>query len=183
MSHKFDVKKLDKLNNPKRLDTLNLDLLLRELNLDSNSVLVDVGTGTGFFAEAILNKMPDAICFGFDISKDMLSWIKENKSPDILSRFNVQLMEESKIPLADNFADLVFMIAVYHELENPRDLLKEASRVLKPNGKLLICDWKEGSHHHFVKKNDILEDLNVCNFKNLKEIDASEPFLCLISST
>ena len=55
-NHKFDVKKLEKLNNPKRLESLNLDLLIKELNLPSNSTLVDIGTGTGFFAESYFKK-------------------------------------------------------------------------------------------------------------------------------
>ncbi len=181
-NHKFDVKKLEKLNNPKRLESLNLDLLIKELNLPSNSTLVDIGTGTGFFAEAILRKIPDSTCFGFDISEEMINWTTENRVPSLNSRFSVKLMTENEIPVKENFADLVFIIAVYHELDNPMLLLKEVKRILKPNGKLLICDWKEGAHHHFVKKEDILNHLTTSNFKNIKEIDASEPFLCLISS-
>lgn len=181
-NHKFDVKKLEKLNNPKRLESLNLDLLIKELALPKNSTLVDIGTGTGFFAQAMLNKLPSSTCIGFDISQNMLNWTNENRVPKLNSRYNVKLMPENSIPTEDNSADLVFMIAVYHELDNPEILLNEIHRILKPTGKLLICDWKEGSHHHFVKKDNILKTLNQTNFKDIKEIDASEPFLCLISS-
>ncbi|MGL5414846.1 MAG: class I SAM-dependent methyltransferase [Clostridium sp.] len=179
--HKFDVKKLEKLNNPKRLESLNLDLLIKKLDLPENSTLVDIGTGTGFFAQAILDKLPSSSCIGFDISQDMLNWTTENIVPKFNSRYSVKLMPENEIPAEDNSTDLVFMIAVYHELDNPELLLKEVKRILKPTGKLLICDWKEGSHHHFVKKDDILKTLDQTHFKNIKEIHASEPFVCLIS--
>ena len=40
-------------------------------------------------------------------------------------------------------ADLVFMIALHHELDNPEQVLDEAYRLLEPGGKVLIVDWKK----------------------------------------
>ncbi|WP_419727368.1 methyltransferase domain-containing protein [Terrisporobacter petrolearius] len=98
------------------------------------------------------------------------------------SRLKTDLMEENKIPLEDKVADLVFMITLHHELENGEKLLKDANRILKDNGKILICDWKEGAHHHFVKKESIISDLKNSNFNNIKEIYASEKLVCIIGS-
>ena len=50
--HKFDVKKLEKLNNPKRVDMIELGKIVNELQLSSKSVLVDIGAGTGIFSES-----------------------------------------------------------------------------------------------------------------------------------
>lgn len=180
--HKFDVKKLEKLNNPQRLQMVDLQNLISELDLPSNSVLVDVGAGTGIFSQEFLNSIPDSTCFAYDISKEMIDWIKENRVEKMDSRLKADLMEENKIPLEDKVADFVFMITLHHELENGEKLLKDANRILKDNGKILICDWKEGAHHHFVKKESIISDLKNSNFNNIKEIDASEKLVCIIGS-
>lgn len=181
-NHKFDVKKLDKLNNPERLKFINLDSIISELNLPKESVIVDIGVGTGLFSESFLNKLPDSKGFGFDISEDMVQWVKENRLDSLNGRLDVAVMSENKIPLDDNVADLVFMITVHHELQDPSELLDDVKRVLKSNGKLLICDWKEGVHKHFVTKESILNDLNMAGFKNIKEVNGSDKFVCLISN-
>ncbi|MGL4990836.1 MAG: class I SAM-dependent methyltransferase [Sarcina sp.] len=180
--HKFDPKKLEKLNNPKRVESLNLELLIKELNIPSNSTLVDIGAGTGVFSEELLKLIPDSKCYAYDISNDMITWINENRVPNLNSRLFVSLMEENKIPANDNFADLAFMINLHHELENSDILTKEVYRIIKTNGKILICDWKEGAHHHFVKKDVIINDLKNAGFENIKEIDASENLVCIIAT-
>ncbi len=180
--HKFDVKKLDKLNNPKRLEMIDLNKIVNELELPKEPTLVDIGAGTGIFSEAFLNKIPNSTSYALDISKDMIDWMEANRVLQLKSKLHTRLMEENNIPLEGNFADLVFMITVHHELENSEKLLNDAKRVLKENGKILICDWREGAHHHFVKKESILDDLSASGFNNITEIDASEKLVCIIAN-
>ena len=51
--------------------------------------------------------------------------------------------EEHTVPLDDGIADLVFMINLHHELENPYLSVEEAYRILKPDGEIFIVDWKK----------------------------------------
>ena len=53
--HKFDISHMDVLNDPKRLEILDLNTVYRHFNLRKDMTLVDIGTGTGLFAEAFLN--------------------------------------------------------------------------------------------------------------------------------
>ncbi|GAA0824658.1 class I SAM-dependent methyltransferase [Clostridium tertium] len=181
-NHKFDVKKLSKLNNPERLSLIDLDKIIEELQLPKDSTIVDIGIGTGIFSEAFLSKLPNSKGLGFDISEDMIKWVKENRKDASTGRLSIAIMSENEIPLAENTADLVFMITVHHELKDPVSLLKDAKRVLKNDGKLLICDWKEGVHKHFVTKESILEDLDSSGFKNIKELNNSNKLISLIAT-
>jgi SAM-dependent methyltransferase len=52
-------------------------------------------------------------------------------------------MEESSVPLSDCIADLVYMVNLHHELEEPEKVVREAFRLLKHGGKLMIIDWKK----------------------------------------
>lgn len=180
--HKFDVKKLDKLNNPERLNLINIDEIIKQLDLPKESTIVDIGIGTGLFSEVFLNKLPDSKGFGFDISEEMIEWVKKNRIDTLDGRLSVGVIGENEIPLAENTADLVFMITVHHELKNPINLLKDVKRLLKNNGKLLICDWKEGVHNHFVTKESILNDLKIAGFNNIKELNNSDKLVCLIGN-
>ena len=44
--------------------------------------------------------------------------------------------------MADEMADVVYMINLHHELAEPDFLVAESYRLLKPGGKIFIVDWK-----------------------------------------
>lgn len=142
-SKKFDPKKLAKLNDPKRLEYLNPDLIWEKAGLRDPSVLIDIGAGTGFFSLLFSKKMKKGKVYACDISDEMLSWMEDNLPPESKGRVIPVKMEESSVPLPDNMADLVYMINLHHELEEPQGLLREAIRLLRRGGELLIIDWKK----------------------------------------
>jgi len=139
---KFDPKKLAKLNNPGRLLDIPPEYIAEKLKLGDRAVLVDIGAGTGFFSTAFLRQLNAEKVYACDISGTMLDWMRRNvvaKQPAVVP---VQCTE-SEIPLDDSIAGLVFMLNLHHELERPAEMLAEARRLLKPDGKILIIDWKK----------------------------------------
>ncbi len=44
--------------------------------------------------------------------------------------------------LPDTSLDLAFMVDVYHELEYPHEMLQALYKALKPNGKLLLIEYR-----------------------------------------
>ncbi|HWR72582.1 MAG TPA: methyltransferase domain-containing protein [Nitrospirota bacterium] len=79
----------------------------------------------------------------YDFPDEMLRWMNEHLPPDVRSCVIPMKMEESVVPLPDGIADLVYMINLHHELERPREIVREAHRLLKKGGKLMIIDWKK----------------------------------------
>ena len=142
-SKKFDPKKLAKLNDPKRLEYLNADIIWEKADLKNPSVLIDIGAGTGFFALLFSEKMKKGKVYACDISDEMLSWMEDNLPSESKGRVIPVKMEESSVPLPDAMADLVYMINLHHEFEEPLRILEEALRLLTRGGKLLILDWKK----------------------------------------
>lgn len=179
--HKFDIRKLEKLNNPERLNMIDMNKLINEMNLDGESTLVDVGAGTGIFAQEVLNILPKSKCYALDISQEMIDWMNQNRTPLLENRLIPKLMSESKVPLDDDVADLVFMITVHHELDNADELLSDIYRVLKQDKYILICDWKEDKHHHFVKESKIIEDLNKSGFRDINKFDDYDRLVCFMA--
>ena len=137
---KFNPKKLKKLNDPARLTDIPPALIQQRLNLKNPKVMVDIGAGTAFFSRAFLSQFSCSTIYACDLSEVMLDWIREHVTPDHPGIIPVK-SGESTLPIEDGTADLVFMIALHHELENPLQMLKEALRLLKPGGKILIIDW------------------------------------------
>lgn len=184
MSNKFNVKKLEKLNNPERLKMINIEGIVNHYNLKNLSTIVDLGTGTGIFAKKILELIPNAECIGLDISPEMIDFANENIAT-IEKRYSAQLMEENHIPLEDNSVELLFMITVYHELDNPQSILKEIFRVLKPGGRVFILDWKPGANvkhaDQLVTTEEVIRHLSNSCFTDIEEYNASEKLYCISS--
>ncbi len=139
---KFDPKKLQKLNNPQRLIDIPPDFVWEKLNIEKPGVLVEIGAGTAFFSIAFLQKCKTSTLYACDLSEVMIEWMDENVSPQFPNIIPVKT-EEHTVPLDDGIADLVFMISLHHELDSPPLTLIEANRILKPNGKIFIVDWKK----------------------------------------
>ena len=142
-SRRFDPKKLDKLNNPDRLSYLDPGLIWDSVGLHSPKTIIDIGAGTGFFAFIFAGKMDRGKIYACDISDVMIEWITEHTPADIKESVVPLKMEENSLPLNDGIADLVYMINLHHELEQPVKLIVEACRLLEVGGMLAIIDWKK----------------------------------------
>lgn len=183
---KFDTSKLDRLNNPERLRLTPPDKIWEKLDLQEPRTAVDVGAGTGFFSIPFLEKMgSEAIIYALDISQIMVDWMTAHVVP-VHQRIRPGLMGESSIPLEDNSVDLALLFYLYHELEDPRKMLREVRRILKPGGKAAILDWRaeampEGPPLEIrVTPKRIREDLESCGFRNILEDRSMEKHDLLI---
>jgi len=181
MAHKFDTDKLEKLNDPERKKLLDPDIIWETLKLEDPEILVDIGAGTGFFAVPFSRKMKNGKIYACDVSEEMVSWMKNNLSKEDLEKIVPLKTEESRVDLPDCIADLVYMINVYHELENPQMMLRETYRILKENGRTAVIDWKKEEHsfysipgpplHRRVSKEIIKKELTDSGFDFISDLD------------
>jgi len=85
--------------------------------------------------------------FGIDISKHAINVAKTLNQKAI---FETQDVQDLKFP-KNNF-DLILAIDVLEHLPNPKKGIQEISKVLKPNGILIISTPNPDSYSHKIKK-------------------------------
>lgn len=143
MAHlKFDMAKLERLNDPGRFDSLPPEVFFSALGgPDDARVIVEIGAGTGLFAAAFAERAPEAIVYAADTAVEMLEWMRANRPEVAAGRIAPVRAEETSVPLADGIADVVYMINLHHELADPPSSYAEAFRLLRPGGRLLVVDW------------------------------------------
>ncbi|MDF1557159.1 MAG: methyltransferase domain-containing protein [ANME-2 cluster archaeon] len=141
MSHKFDAKNVAVLDDPGRKEFLDPEFILDMLNLNENTVFVDFGAGTGYFA------LPAAIhvkeVYALDILDEMVEVIQSKARSLNITNIKPVLSGESSFPVPDGAADVVFMANVFHELDDHPLVLKEVIRILQSDGILVVVDWKK----------------------------------------
>lgn len=141
---KFDIRKLERLNDPGRLETLDPERMWDALGRPHDArTIVEIGAGTGFFARRFAALAPDSVVYAADVEDAMLEWMRDNL-PEVAEERVVPLKSaETAIPLDDGIADVVYMVNLHHELDDPAAVLAEALRLLRPFGSLLVVDWAD----------------------------------------
>lgn len=146
MAHqKFDVTKMERLNDPERLESLPPEVMWRALGEPSPHAIVDIGAGTGLFSCRFAELAPEAELYAVDIEPAMVRWMLEHRPLHLCQRLHPLLGRESAIPLGAGEADLAVMIALHHELADPSASYREVLRVLRSGGQLLVADWLPGN--------------------------------------
>lgn len=143
MAHlKFDIAKLERLNDPARFEQLPPDVFWEALGApEGEAVLVEIGAGTGLFASALVAMSRDVIVYAADTADQMLEWMQFNRPEVREDRIFPVKASETGLPLPDAMADALYMINLHHELAEPEASYAEALRLLKPGGRLLVVDW------------------------------------------
>ena len=112
LSQKFDPANWQKLVDPERAEHLNPERVVVLTGILPGETVVDVGTGVGYFLQAILTAVgPEGTVYGVDISQEMLDKVAE----EVGESAQVRLVhsQELAIPLEDNLADHVFVANVF----------------------------------------------------------------------
>ncbi|HYM39983.1 MAG TPA: class I SAM-dependent methyltransferase [Thermoplasmata archaeon] len=141
--HKFPVERRPYLDSEERRSYLNPRAILRAFRVRPGMRIADIGSGTGFFA------LPAAEAVGrtghvhaVDLSPEMLEDLEAKLSAQRITNVTVVRSTEDRISLADRSVDFAFLACILHELDGPGTLL-EARRILRPQGRLGIVDWKK----------------------------------------
>lgn len=103
--------------------------------MNFNNVL-DVGCGTGTLLQKILDEKPQVKAYGLDLSEEMLV-VAKGKLP---KRVELVCGEAESLPYDNKRFDLVIMVDSLRYFASPDQAVKEAYRVLKPGGTLIVCD-------------------------------------------
>ncbi|MCC2112186.1 MAG: class I SAM-dependent methyltransferase, partial [Hyphomicrobiales bacterium] len=101
--------------------------------------MLDLGTGTGRLLELFAPLYVRAV--GIDMSRDMLDVARANLDRAGLSRVQVRQGDIFLLPTPAGHFDLITLHQVLHYLEEPGRAIAEATRALKPGGRLLVVDF------------------------------------------
>ncbi len=101
--------------------------------------LLDLGTGTGRMLELFGPDIERGL--GLDLSLDMLLLARDRLERAHLRHCSVRQGDIYDLPLPNDSFDVVIVHQVLHFLDDGARAIKEAARVLRPGGRLLVVDF------------------------------------------
>lgn len=112
--------------------------ILRILEIQKNTVIADLACGQGFFAREFAKS--GARVLASDIAEELIAIAKKNTPPALENKITYKVSPADKLGfIANSSVDKAVIIFAIQNIENVKEVLAEASRILKPNGKLVIA--------------------------------------------
>jgi demethylmenaquinone methyltransferase / 2-methoxy-6-polyprenyl-1,4-benzoquinol methylase len=116
--------------------------MVREVGANSRDRILDVATGTGMVAVALVRRYGCSVV-GLDQSPEMLAGAraKLERSPGLAERIDLVQGEAESLPFADGEFDHLTFTYLLRYVEDPGATLRELSRVVKPGGRIASLEF------------------------------------------
>lgn len=123
------------------------------LHLVPKVIVADLGAGEGMISQLIARQAEQVYCI--DSSPRMVEVGKELAEKNQLENLQYLLGDIEAVPLEDASVDIALLSQALHHANRPEKAIKEAYRITKLGGRVVILDLKE---HTFEKARELYAD-------------------------
>lgn len=132
------------LEREERVEEEQPDVALAALKLPVGATVADVGAGSGYMTERMARIVgPSGKVYASDIQPQMLAILQRRMASVGLTNVELVLgtVDDPKLPA--NAIDLILMVDVYHEFQQPQRMLRRMHDALKTDGRLVLLEYRK----------------------------------------
>lgn len=166
-------------------------------SLREGETVLDLGSGAGFDCFLAADKVgKNGRVIGIDMTPEMVEKARENAQKSNYKNIEFHLGEIENLPIADNSVDVIISNCVINLSPDKEKVFKEAFRVLKSGGRIMVSDivlLKElpdfikesveayvGCLSGAIIKDEYIKAIKIAGFQEVKIIDeTSFPVECM----
>ena len=140
----MSVAHADWLVRPERDVQEQPDRVVKKLDIPQGSTVVDLGAGVGYFTWRLAKAVGETgKVIAVDIQPGMIDRLRETLKQRGVTNVEPVLGSEENPNLPENAVDLVLVVDVYHELQQPENTMEYVRRALKPDGRLAVIEYRK----------------------------------------
>ena len=140
------------LERPERESEENVSTLIKNMSINLEDTIADIGAGSGYHTFRMALKAPKGFIYAIDIQEEMLSEISSRINNGYLKNITPILGTETNINLTENSVDKILLVDVYHEFKYPYEMMESIKKALRPNGKIFIIEYRGEDPRVPIKK-------------------------------
>ena len=131
------------LERTERMDEERPDLVLNALDLKPGMTVADIGAGTGYYTWRIAQRIGAAgTVYAVDVQPEMIKALEQQMSRRGIANVKAVPGTPADPKLPRNSLDLALMVDVYHEFEQPYEMLAAIVGALKPGGRVAFVEFR-----------------------------------------
>jgi len=151
-------------------------LMLTNLGIKPGMTIVDMGCGNGFYSLKMAQMTgKKGRVLAVDVQPQMLLYLRERMEESDVENITPILGSFHSPRLPPNTADLILMVDVYHEFSHPVLMLREMRDSLKPDGLIVLLEYREEDPEvpikplHKMSKAQVDLEMKANGFERAKE--------------
>jgi ubiquinone/menaquinone biosynthesis C-methylase UbiE len=146
MPHRFDPRHLWFLNNPIRKLTMPPEPILTRIGVRPGIRFADIGAGSGYYSFPAAGLVgAEGRVYALDIEPEATAYLRREKEKRTMTNLEVVLSTDASLGLDPRSIDIVFMSAVFHEVEDRGRMLGLVKEALRDGGRLAIIEFDRGA--------------------------------------
>ncbi len=116
--------------------------ILTSLGLGAGQTFVDVGSGGGYYSIPAAQIVgPEGHVYAIDINQESLDELANAARGEGLANVTLVHGRAEETVVCVGCADFVFYATALHDFDDPAAVLRNAHRMLKPQGRVVDLDW------------------------------------------
>lgn len=131
-------------------DRLNeADTVMDLANIRPGMTVADIGAGEGYYTTRLAARVgKDGRVLAGDIIPEVRDALAQRVARERLDNVSVRLGEPEDPRLPDNSFDRIFLVHMYHEIEEPYEFLWRMRPSLRPEGLVVVVDANRETQNH-----------------------------------
>ncbi len=177
IAHVMGFQRMEWLDRPEREQEENSTTLIKNMELQPDDVIADVGAGSGFHVFKMAPIVSNGMIYAVDIQPEML--YEMDRKANSLEVKNVELVQSSEqsVNLPQQAIDKILIVDVYHELSYPVEMIRSMHQALQPAGKIYLIEYRAEDPSipiktiHKMSEAQAVKEFEAHGFKLLKNIN------------
>ena len=167
------------MNDPARDAWQEPDAVIQALHISRGVRIADLGAGGGYFTFPLARAVgPEGKVYAVDTEDSSLRFIETAAAQrgGMPPQVELKLATPDRPNLPTGDIDLIFTCNTYHHLSNRTMYMRNLRTALRPNGRIAIIDFKEGSwlgslFGHATSKETVRQEMEAAGYRLINDFD------------